>query len=71
MSANSLQDESHELLEVQRRLEKAGVVDVKFYFQPDLQKRPFSEVKSSIATILRAHLDGQIQESGLIGDDRP
>lgn len=59
------------LLAVQNRLQEAGVLDVKFYFQPGVGKFSPSQVKEEVAEVLGCLFDGayrqvdSIQESVL------
>lgn len=49
------------LEQVQQRLNERGVRSVHLHFAPDVQCRPASEVKDSVALVLTAYLDGHCQ----------
>lgn len=50
------------------QLKAAGVRDVKFFFQPDVNARPISETKDSIQLVLGSYLDGKYELMGKLGD---
>ncbi len=51
MTTNTLQ-------QVQATLEQRGVLDVKFFFNPDVQGRPNSDVKADVAYLLSTYERG-------------